>query len=735
VTRVDLPTTYVHPSGTARVPATTRGTFGRLRIMASTGDDLTNITDFRGVPVIVNGWGSVDPGGHDAATFEFPQITMADLGNLGTGDLSWWRNGVPIQIDQMLGGTVVQNLWRGRAHSINTRDSRVTVECDGDMIGPMSWSTYRPILKNLVEDIGWSISKQLPPSDHVSIDPALPDTGILMQRTGSRSDSRWAWCTSALAMAQTRTGIQWTLLPNATTPGVYNIVHRDLTSHDLTVHLGMPGVDADLSHDILAAPTRYYGEGQRPDGGRWYGSVYPFINPTPPAFPNTGGAVMSLGDTDADTTSGDGITVLWHALGQYGVSFDDVRSSFTQVMEDAVEDLQDQAGLPVTGTVNVATWDALFDPDTSGASLYGAEMLPLVERTATRLYDRAPSGLIIGSNADYDPHVPVVDLFTGFGVGIDKATARQWCRTQMEHDAAIPDWTGTVTLTTDPAEMSRFAVRAGMNLWDADFGASGAVFHIASVSVDWQSGSVSCDVSTRGRDYLDLASILERNRAARVHPGKRFASLLSRRSTQSQDMLPGWDYEGSAGVIVETAMPGGEWTVLPVFVGQSGSIGEVHTRTHDDQTEYCIAIFAHEVTAAHLNSIAPEPLAERADDGSWVTDDGVRDELFGFGSFSADDTSQVAASGRTTNGRLLVYAAGTPTTPSDAPLPCGYWPHASAGKPDNDTLGSNLTGVWKDDSAFDYWTYDQPFLFVAVWPRTDTTLHGRLYPSMVDGGM
>lgn len=714
--RPTTPRVYVSATG-----AKTVGEFGVLRVHTSDGVDLTS---FRGVPCQVRGWGSVDPGGHDAATIEFPQITLAEVADLGTGDLDWYYDGVVLRISVQNAG-VVTNLWRGRIRAIDLRESRVAFECDGDLIGPMSWATYRPSIDRQVEDIGWSVSKQVPLGARVNVSPPLPNTGIVMERTGSRSDSRWGWATSTLALAQTSGGIQWTLLPDPGEAGVYHLQHRDLTTHDLTIHIGLPGVAADLLHDITARPTRYYGEGQRPDGGRWYGAVFPYLDlDTVPTFPGT----MSLGDT------GEGVTLLFRTLGRFGMSYDDVRGSYSPAMKDAVENVQEEAGLPVTGVCNEATWNAIFSPATTG-SLYGAYYAPLVQRNATRAFNRSPSGLILGTNPDYNPRVPIVDSFVGFGAGVEKSTAREWFRAQMQQDFSTPEWSGSITLTTDPQEMSRFAIRAGMNFWAPEFGGSGAVFHIAAATVDWQSGSVSCDVSTRGRDYLDLATILERNKAARANPGKRFAAALSRRSALSQDMRPGWDYEGGAGVVTETACDAGTWTVIPVFVGQAGSIGEVHLKARDYPTEWCMAIFARKVTPAQLNSMAPSPLATRTDDGSWTTDAGARDTLYGFGRLNPDDEAQYNVSGRTSNGKLLVYAAGTPTTPSDAPLPCGYWPYTDAGKPDNDTVGGYCTGEWKDDSAFDYWTYDGPFLHVAIWAREATTIHGRLYPSMTDGGM
>jgi hypothetical protein len=735
--RATTPYVHVYPSGIPGEYATTVGTYGVLRVRA--GD--ANITTLRGAPVIVNGWGSLDPGGHDAATLDFPMLKLADLGSLGQGDLAWYFPGVTVRIDVVPGPGAPQNdldnVWRGRVRAVNVRDGRVSMECDGDLIGPMSWATYRPTIERKVQDVGHQIYNQIPIASHVRVEETI--TGIEVERTGSRADSRMGWMLNLLALAQTRGGDQWTVLPKTGNgnAGTYEIVKRDLTSHDLTIHLGVPGVEADLLYDITSRPTRYYGEGQRPDGGRWYGAVFPYLAfGDPPEFPG----VMQYGDTNEDTTTGDGIMVLYRTLGRYGMSADDVSDRFGRAMESAVEDAQDKAGLPVTGIVNQATWTSLFTPNQEG-SLYGAHYETLAERRDVRPLDRLSSGLIVGKNPYFDGETPVVDSFVGFGVGVTKSYAREWCREQMRQDFDNPEWSGTITLTTDPLEMSRFSIRAGMNFYDPDFTDDGGVFHIASVTVDWQSGSVSCAVSTRGRDYMDLASIIERNKLARSNPSKRFAANFSRRSALSQDMRAGWDYEGGAGIIPETKCKAHQWTVIPVFVGESGSVGELHLRTRDQETEFATAIFARQIKAEFLNRIAQNPLAHRNNDGSWVSDNAK--ELHGTGKTDGngndsdpqgDEKAQLAINGRLTEGRLLVYAAGTGTTETDAPMPCGYWPHENAGKNDNDSLGSNLTGRWKDDAGFDYWTYQTPFLYVAVWTRHATTIEGRLYASMLDGG-
>lgn len=201
----------------------------------------------------------------------------------------------------------------------------------------------------------------------------------------------------------------------------------------------------------------------------------------------------------------------------------------------------------------------------------------------------------------------------------------------------------------------------------------------------------------------------------------------------SQDMTTGWDYEGGAGLVPPTECVGGEWTTIPVFAGRNGAVSKVELFTNAN-TEYAVLITARQITGGRLNGLIPSPLAHRTDRGSWVTEDGVWQILFGRDEGEGDLGSLLER-------KLIVYAAGTSSGEdedgNDIPaLPCGYWPHESAGKASDEALGANLTGEWTDESGFDYYTLGPaPFLWLSVWCRTDTTLRGRLYAAMSDGGM
>ena len=66
--------------------------------------------------------------------------------------------------------------------------------------------------------------------------------------------------------------------------------------------------------------------------------------------------------------------------------------------------------------------------------------------------------------------------------------------------------------------------------------------------------------------------------------------------------------------------------------------------------------------------------------------------------------------------RLLLFAAG------DAEQPCGYYPGNKVDYETGEPSGDPVTGTFLDSGGFDYWTFEQPVLWVAVYPKNDCKL-------------
>ena len=77
-----------------------------------------------------------------------------------------------------------------------------------------------------------------------------------------------------------------------------------------------------------------------------------------------------------------------------------------------------------------------------------------------------------------------VEAYCGMGAGITFAQAKNRAMAQVNRDYAA-SWAGTIVLTSDPHEGSRFEVRAGDNITLNYFHGASVVFHINQVDVAW----------------------------------------------------------------------------------------------------------------------------------------------------------------------------------------------------------------------------------------------------------
>lgn len=710
------------PLAPAAVPTVAAG--GRYRISVVVGGQ--DITRFRGVPVTGITWSSLDPGGHDSGTVNLPQVGINELDS-GAPDLAWMAKGSRVVIRQIDTATNAEAavLYRGLVSNILTADNRVSLDFAGDLIGPMSLALddYAVAGQRWTRDAADILTNIVPVNGGVSIYAASP-TGISVYRPLDRSSSRWGMVTGLLAMLRQTGGLAWTILPDADIARRYNLVRRDMTTRTYTLHLGVQGVSADLQSNLADDINRWYGEGQAPGGGRWYNLKLPSVwfADTDVPFPMPSGESITIGTANADTTSGDGLTVLAFALGRYGaVQVDDLGTSYDSTFATAIRSVQRDAGLPVTGDVDAATWDAVFSIPVSNQSLQGAKYLPLVADPRVAAYLHNAAGAIVGVNPRHDPTLHAVDEYDQFGTNVTKARATQWAEAMYDREQSDGShWDGTITLTTDPAECSRFAIRAGGNVWAPEFGGSGRLLHIANAQADLDSLTVTLQVSTRGRDYIDLASVISRNIAARRNPERSFARSLSRLGSLTHDGPGGWDIE-IGGWIPKWQIPGGQWSVLPVAAGQVGSIGEVAVHT-DAPTTYCVAVWSREVTGAQMDRWVPQPLATRTDNGSWTTDPDLYQRWYGL--IPSNDSLPYLVTGSNPGAKLLLYAAGSPQTKDASALPCGLYPD-----------GVTLTGDWRDDTGFSYYAHNGIYLWLAIWPTDTTTVSGQLKPLVNDGGM
>lgn len=787
------------------VPTTLRESeWGRIRIRVGQQD----VTYFRDIPAQVTDYQLLDPYGYGPATLRFPQVTFWELPDFGTGPLSWLVKNAGVHVDHAQGDVQRREMWVGHIDAFDfDDDGALVVDCSGELVGRMD-KTYRTQrLVRGVQDAGWLARIALSVANkHYRLKGSAEDwsrTGVPMENTGGGMGTNLAFLDYVLANAVDEDLEPWTILPTDADPRLFDLTKRDTTTVHATVYLGARGVKAQLRDDILEQPNRMFGEGVDPQGRRWRGAEYPNLRrETVPPYPfNDGRTFGAIGLSDTDTDTGAGVSVLEdELLGSGLLDLDERNQVWSGRTTEAVEEVQRRAGLAVTGRVNPDTWRAVWGDDIAQQRLSQARIRPLTWDDATEKWLLSPNGSRLGRNPHHDRSIPLIERMVSFGEGVSKRRARRWLRREMRR-ANGPNWRGTITLTSDMLEgehtfgdpgtaLSRLDIKAGQNIRVKRFGTNtGMLMHIASVQVsglDGDSPSVTLAVDTQARDAITLAEMLERDKAARLDPARRWLNQ-HRRSAMPSDALVGWDYEAGAGVVRATDLTGGAWNVRPIVGGQAGEIQRVDLTTNPP-TEFIMAVFARPVRPGDLQQRVGDPFADvgegdvwqqvpiadwlagldkderkafedeqrkrdgfiKDEDGKWVPPESQGGNITrgDNGKWQAvtdppsgQDVADLIASevnrreeitqdriDAFSDQRAGVYVAGTTTQP------CGYWPHSKSTGQGNPS-GQPVTGRWRDDASFSYWTVGPraPWLYLAVYPLGDCTVHGRMYDQLIEG--
>lgn len=668
--------------------------WGRLALIVGGRD----VTTFRGVETVISGWSDQEPYGSGPAQLVFPQITELDL--LGTGDLSWLHATADVDIYRMApdGTRGPAPLWSGYVKRFSVandaNDGALTAECSGAVQGSLSLIMHQPPQTYALRDIGTLMIRpmrryglRIGPFEQIA-------SGIETRKRGSRSQTALDWIDELLALAMTADGTQWTLRRDPTKRRVVDLVEKDRTTVHLTVYAGGRGVALNVAQDFTEEPNRLYGEGTGPDGDRWRGLVMPNLKPeTVPPYPGT---PLDIGST------GDDVRV-WQAEAssdgyEIGDEFAIKTGVFTEVEADAAREIQEKAGLPETGVVNLATWNATWANGVNSANLGGSRFDPLAADPRTVRWLTTGNGSLSERNPAYDWTVLPVEQLISYGEGIRKRRARKQAKRQLTRNLEGPGWFGTCTLTADPVEMHRLEIRAGMNVLVKFFAGSedGLLFHIADVSPSITPElPVTLTIDTKARDLMSIAAMMERDRESRQDPARSFLNQR-RRSTTVRDTVVGWDRESGMGVIPDRDLDAGQWNVLRVPAAQFGSIISTELEL-DPPCKFYAAVFGAPVSRSDLAALNPTPGTERGDSYLPWDAPGIQDRL--------------GPSNRT--GLRLSVTWGSPGQAA------GYWPG-------EEEKGHDPTGVLFDDAAWDYISAKPPWLWLAIWPQAACAVSGRL---------
>lgn len=656
-----------------------------------------DVTFFRGSPSPFS-YRLIEPLLYGAGSIDFPQIAGA-LEHIGVGKLAWLAKGKPVtirSIDTETGEVVSNDDYRGFVSDINIDGSGLRVDLGGEVSGRASLTIKHVPTFRGHGDAGrrwYDVIK-----DHAT-SPVLPrlgpNTGIRIINFGGMS--ALDFLNELGAKTVNEDGEQWT---TERVDGVWRYRKKNLTTKHFTVYADDARMVLSVASAISEEPNRIFADGVTEEGRRWAFTDYPGLiegDAAPYPFNNTS-TTFGLGTTDADTDTGDGVAVMIHRLIITGLL--DRRDSdgfFDSDVRRAVRQLQDRAGIAVTGVVNLATWRKLYDLDATGFTTNGAVRRPAAQLSRVRPWNLTSSGAIAERNPSFDRSVVPVEHAISVGPGFTPSQGRDFARTKL---VPSPNWVGTLTMHLAPIRgehnygdpltsadlMPGRSVRPGMNVWVPNF-QGGTLFHVSGVEVP-ADGPVVLTVDTRARDTMEAWQVIQRNRESRVNPARAWVRQ-NRSSQMTKDALQGWDIK--AGITSDRQLRAG-WNVIEVIGGDEGTVQRIKARLSPAR-EFAIWVTGRKITPKWCKARVEFPLSKAGT--ARFNSPAVRNSM---------------------EDKILLYSAG------GFEAECGYWPHPRQDEETGETIAAPLTGKWQDDAGFSYRTFSDPVLYVAIWVPSATVL-------------
>lgn len=327
--------------------------------------------------------------------------------------------------------------------------------------------------------------------------------------------------------------------------------------------------------------------------------------------------------------------------------------------------------------------------------LYTGYFAPLVSATEVEPYLYDAYGTISAVNSLYDSSVPRIEQFTNYGEGIDLAQGVQTAERAFLRENT-PGWYGTITFRADPEVgadgvwESRFEMRINENIRLDNFQGDSILLHFCQVAVDLDAGTVTCTVDSKARNMLTLAQIMRRDASDAVDPMKRYRQY--RNSRNVEDRIHVFDCEAGGGVVDSVSLAAAQWTVVQVPFGEYGQLVRTDFQC-TSAVRFSMAVFDQPISASVITSAMPlGPLTNTA---------------AGLNPWNAFP-----------EGYGLIVAWGGPGQAA------GYYPGA-----ETDTTPV-VTGRLVDDAIWSYATPTPPWLWVAFWAVSATTISGRFYPGV-----
>ena len=679
--------------------STVREDWGRLQIIVG-GRDLSRP---RGKPSIWLNDAHTDPFGDAEASFACPGITEfddpADFGLVAFA---------PVTLRRKDPGGTFHTLYEGEIASIEPDAGQgVVVQCIGAL--------YRtdllkepPALLVTAQDAGRLIpsmfnDKRRRYNLNIGAMPVV-STGINATPSADFKPFLTGAVQDVVSQLTTDSGGQWTVMLARPRTPVMDL--RDTTTVHATVPYGARGVECRLSKDYTTATTGVFASGTNGHCA-WMGARFPnLVQTDTPAFPLAVGHTFVAGD--GQTGFADFAAFL--RRGQYGT----IESDDTYLTSDidSVEQFQARAGISVDGIVGAQTWEAAFQPGANQGSLRGAYVDTVYELNPTlrRIYNA--QGADVGPNPNYDPTVPRVEDYIPFGDNVSKKLGRASAK-QIVNRNYPAGRVGTITLTADPQEMSRFDLYAGQNIKVKHYNGTDLLLHITRRVRDWSTGTVTLTVDEKARDQLTAAAIHQRNKDV---------SDLTRRQTFGRtksrvfDDYGQWLCEDGAGEIPLMNQQGGFWNVQRIAAAPKGTIARISLAMGSGLTEHILnQALAHTINAIPGAARGAMMIFESSVTANAITNlDGLSTPITALG----DGTNPVDHNQDALNAMGLIYAAGGPGNA------IGFYPNNDPG----DGSSTNLTGMFEDGASVDFGPSGRYWLWVAIWTSTSCKVGGRIFP-------
>jgi len=554
-------------------------------------------------------------------------------------------------------------------------------------------------------------------------------TGIITVQMPQWGKLMSTYVQQILAQGAVQGGQQWTVhLQRPRTPIV---TQKNLADVTWTVSTGGRGVQLSLSQTITSATSAIYGQGSSPPVisvlgtvpgelpsyrgvvSEWANLQYPrtWVGAVP-AWPLGANTFFAPGDGRA------GLQPLTTWLRQCGWpmasqnTYINTQPNVNIVDAVMVQRLQCQFGQQQTGYITQAFWDAAFTNGVNSETLSNVWYAPLWETARVEPYTYSPSGAIVGYGPFFTKNAVRVERYEKMGQMVGKSQGL--LSAYLEGDRMnAPPWVGSITLTSDPEEGSRFEIVAGQNILLRYFHGRSQLMHISAVTVTVTKMSVKLTVASIATDLMTLAAIYARDQQA-LGVSRQARPNLNNLNISSSTVT--FDSESGAGVIPATRLSAGEWVVIRVPATESGQIAEITLTcvTPDTGTpgQWSMGVFAGPVTPSQLAGLfgvlGPLQPAQITVGGLIIV--------------GANPWSGYALQGNNNGPGLnalgLLYAAGGPGSGSA----CGFFPSTPSGQ-------AILTGRYLDASS---WTYNSapgyaPWLWVAFY-LTILTYAGYMQP-------